>query len=119
MRLLAMLVIAAAATGCTTVTETFPDHDAEQVWTTLVAVAQTPSYDDPDPAERWIVRRNDAWIDPSANRIEVYRLLRRTLHLPGTRPQNQAREWRFQIVFQPEPVPTATFSSWPTSGAPP
>lgn len=108
---LAAGLVASLAAGCTTVTETFPDESPEQVWTALIAVAETPDYGSPDPAERWLVRRNDVWVDPEVARIEIYRVLDRVRQLPMQEPRRDSREWRLQVTFLEEPHPTATFTS--------
>lgn len=96
--------------GCATVSESFPGRDPDQVWTALVAVAETPSYDDDDPTKRWWVKENRVWVDEANARIEIYRELDRMLRRGTSPPLRQERTWRFQIVLDAE-GPTATFTS--------
>ena len=98
-------------TGCSSVTETFPDHSPEQVWTALTAVAETPDYRDPDPAKEWFVKENHVWVDEAAGQIEIYREIDRILHRAGTRPERQFRSLKLQVLFEAHPVPTATMTA--------
>jgi hypothetical protein len=94
---------AAAITGCTTVRESYPGRDPHHVWTAMRAVAETPEYSD------WRLRRNNVWHDPNQTRMEVYRELERSHRRPGARPLLEQRTYRFQIVLEDEPEPTARF----------
>ena len=93
--------------GCTNVTQTFPGRSADQVWTALVAVANEPRYDD------WAVAANEAWVDESQRRIEIFRHLRRVLYAPGTgsEPRPENRTWRFEVRLVGDDPPEATFRS--------
>jgi len=97
--------------GCTTVKETFPREDPGHVWRTLVAVAHTPDYDDPDPASRWFVKENRVWVDRERGRIEIYRELDRMRHLTSVTPRREQRTWRFQVLYEGGQPPSATFVS--------
>lgn len=108
--LLAALALTASA-GCTVQRMSFPGHDPEQVWTAMVAVAQTPDYGHEDYTKRWTVRANEVWIDPDRSRIEVYRRLERILHRPASRPLHERREWKFSIAMEADDPPTVTFVS--------
>ena len=88
--------------GCTTVQREFLGLPSDQVWTAMVAVANTPDYDD------WTVTQNDVWVDPASRRIEIYRRMRRVIHQPAYKARRENREWRFQVIFEP---PMATFTS--------
>ncbi len=77
--------------GCTSVEHSFLGYDSLQVWTAMVAVARTPTYDD------WKVAANDVWVDETAYRIEVYRHLRRVLYSPDANPHRESQTWRFEI----------------------
>ena len=83
----------------------FAGLPSDQVWTALVAVAQSPSYDD------WTVTDNDVWVDEAARRIEIYRRLRRVIQQPAYKARRENREWRFQVIFEPTDPPQATFTS--------
>ncbi len=91
--------------GCTTVNHTFTHQPADQVWTAMVAVAQSPVYED------WQVSRNDVWVDEDARRIEIYRRLRRILAQPASKIRRENREWRFQILLESTNPPKAVFTS--------
>jgi hypothetical protein len=98
--------------ACTTTRETFTGQSTHQVWTAMVAVANTPDYWHPtDYTERWIVRENDAWDDAENRRIEVFRKLERELHMPGQTPVQESREWRFTVVMEEDDPPVVTFTS--------
>ena len=102
---LQLTVVILAATllcGCTTVQREFLGSPSDQVWTAMVAVAQSPDYDD------WTVTQNDVWVDDASQRIEIYRRMRRVIHQPAYRARRENREWRFQVTFEP---PMATFIS--------
>ncbi len=102
-----MVVFLAVLTlfGCTTVHQEFAGLPSDQVWTALVAVAQSPNYDD------WTVTDNDVWVDEAAQRIEIFRRLRRVIQQPAYKAWRENREWRFQVIFEPTDPPLATFTS--------
>ncbi len=100
-----LIVVILAGTllgGCTTVQREFLASPPDQVWTAMVAVANSPDYDD------WTVTQNDVWVDPASKRIEIYRRMRRVIHQPAYKARRENREWRFQVIFEP---PVATFTS--------
>jgi len=109
--LLFLATVLSVIAGCTTVRASFPGHDPSHVMTTMLAVARTPSYEDPDPSKRWFVKENQVWVDSATNRIEIYREVRRVLHRPGAKPVREDWTWKFQIVLDPEEPPTAVFVS--------
>ena len=88
--------------GCTSVEREFLGSPSDQVWSAMVAVANSPDYDD------WTVTQNDVWVDPASQRIEIYRRMRRVIHQPAYKARRENREWRFQVIFEP---PLATFTS--------
>lgn len=104
-RITVVILATIALTGCTTVNHTFVSQPADQVWTAMVAVAQSPEYKD------WQVSRNDVWVDEDAKRIEIYRRLRRVLSQPASRTRRENREWKFQILLQTTKPPHAVFTS--------
>ncbi len=104
-RLMVVLLAVSVLFGCTTVHQEFAGLPSDQVWTALVAVAESPGYDD------WIVTDNDVWVDEAAHRIEIYRRLRRVIHQPAYKARRENREWRFQVIFEPTDPPLATFTS--------
>lgn len=91
--------------GCTTVRQDFPGVPSDQVWTAMVAVAQSPQYDE------WTLIENEVWVDEDQQRIEVYRRTMRTLYQPVSKPQTQDRTWRFQVHLAPGSPPEAKFIS--------
>ena len=101
-RLMVVLPAVSMLLGCTTVHQEFTGLPSDQVWTALVAVAESPKYDD------WTVTDNDVWVNEAAQRIEIYRRLRRVIHQPAYKARRENREWRFQVIFEP---PVATFTS--------
>ncbi len=105
------LVALGCLCGCTSVKQSFPGHAPQQVWAAMVAVARTPNYESPDPGETWTVVTNEVWLDEPEARIEIFRRLFRSVPRPGTEPQSQQREWRFQIRFESSDPPAATFVS--------
>ena len=110
-RLLVILIAVSCLGGCTTAREPFPAQDPGQVWRALVTVAESPSYDHPDPRERWTVRKNSVWVDEPADRIEIYRELVRYLHDPRKPERRQERTWRFRVTLQRDAdPPTAEFT---------
>src|SRR5687767_3542074 len=109
MRFARVLIVLACATsfgGCTTIRETFPGHDADQVWTAMVAAARTPDYNHPDYTQRWTVRENQVWVDEENSRIEIFRRLERDLHRPASRPLHEQREWKIQATLEERDPPT-------------
>ncbi len=104
-RLMVVLLAISMLLGCTTVHQEFVGLPSDQVWTALVAVAQSPNYDD------WTLTDNDVWVDEAAQRIEIYRRLRRVIQQPAYKARRENREWRFQVIFEPTDPPLATFTS--------
>lgn len=104
-RLTVVVLASFILAGCTTVRQEFIGSSPDQVWTAMVAVAESPSYDD------WTVTDNDVWVDEAARRIEIYRRLRRVIHQPASKARRENREWRFQVIFEPTDPPLATFTS--------
>ncbi len=108
---LAAALVATLAAGCTTQRASFPGQDTDQVWTALVAVAETPDYSDVPADERWSVKENTIWLDSGGLRIEIYRELVRTTDLGSTRPWSKQRTWRFRVRLEPGDPPTVEFRS--------
>ena len=98
------LVIWATVSGCSA-ERTFDGYGSDQVWTAMVAAAETPAYAD------WTVAANDVWVDESAQRIEIYRHLRRVLYGPGADPRSETQTWRFEVRLEGRDPPTASFVS--------
>ena len=110
--LLLLLIPLVGLPGCSRVRQEF-SGDAEQVWTAMLAVAQSPSYEDEeDPDKRWTVKENHVAVFEDEARIEIYRELERVLHRAAARPWREERQWRFRVVLDWERDPMrATFTS--------
>lgn len=94
-------------TGCTTVEESYAGRNASQVWTAMVAVAESPEYY-PD----WFIMTNDVWADDTTGRIEIHRVIERDVIKPRMKPQHQKRTWQNQIyLIEDETGPLVTFRS--------
>ena len=96
------------SSGCTSRTQVFEGHGDERVWTAMVAAARTPEYDD------WKISDNEVFVDDESRRIEVYRVLRRTLVTPYSDPRREREEWRFRIDLGeqgPAASPEVTFTA--------
>ena len=92
--------------GCNQGTySTFEGYSPDQVWTAMTAVAEAPDYDD------WTMSTNDVWIDPDANRIEIFRRLKRHLHRPGSKPIFQSREFRMRVTLDAQDPPVVWFKN--------
>lgn len=97
--------------GCSTQREVFTDRPADEVWTAMKAVAESPDYAQGDPADRWSVRANNIWIDDDAKRIEIARELERVYHQPGSKPLQENRAWKFTVQLESTDPPTAAITS--------
>jgi hypothetical protein len=86
-------IVAFAGAGCTTRSQVFEGYSQDQLWTAMVATARSPAYDD------WKISDNEVYIDEDARRIEIFRVLKRTLVSPYSEPRRESEEWKFQIVL--------------------
>jgi len=93
-QVLAVLLAATGAAGCSSHRQSFPEAPPEQVWTAMKAAAQEPTYTD------WIVLENAVAVEEEARRIEVYRRLRRDQVSPGVTPRRENQEWKLTIVLE-------------------
>ena len=91
--------------GCTSMGETFDRYSSDQVWKAMVAVANSPGYDD------WKIAANDVWVDESNRRIEIYRKLQRVLYRADAPPHREDRTWRFEVTLEQSNPPQARFIS--------
>ncbi len=114
---LLLIALSSGGGGCTATNEIFEGYPADQVWTSLVTVANTPDYSDRDPSKRWTVLRNEVWSSREQGRIEIYRELKRILHQPGTKSRLESRTWELSILFSEDSTnsshtipPTAIFT---------
>jgi hypothetical protein len=102
----------AALSGCTSTQETFAGHDADHVWTAMVAAAREPDYSSAeDYTERWTVRENQVWVDEANRRVEIFRRIERDLYRPASKHLHEERQWRFQAVLEQRDPPTVSFTS--------
>ena len=85
--------LACAVAGCTSRSQVFEGYSQDQVWSAMIAAAQSPEYDD------WKVAENETFVDEDGRRVEVYRVLRRLLVTPYANPRKESEEWRFQLVL--------------------
>ncbi len=111
MRALACVGLALAASGCSSVQQVFFGVAPGEVWSALVAVAETPDYSDLDPSKRWTVRENHVRANERTRTIEIYRELDRVLHRPRTQPLREQQTWRFRVVMIEDTPTTVTFIS--------
>ncbi len=93
-----------SSVGCTSVNQTFTNVSAEQVWTAMKVVAESPAYDD------WKVTANERWVDEPNRRIEVYRELAREFRRPGGSARTERRTMKFEVRLVETDPPTATYS---------
>lgn len=108
--LVLFITLLAPICGCATGTsQSFPGYDGRAVWTALTAVAQSPSYDDLEPARRWLVDENQVWVDEQSARIEIFRRVHRMEGKRITKQHRNERTWRFQVLFHDGNTPSATF----------
>lgn len=91
--------------GCTTVTRSFPNSPAYEVWAAMVEVAEHPQY------KYWNVDSNNVTIDEPTRRIGVFRRLSRVVRGPGKRRYHEERHWRFDIRLEEFDPPGALFVS--------
>lgn len=95
----------AATCGCTTRLQSFPGQSQDRLWTAMVATARTPTYDD------WKVMDNQILADTEQRRIEVYRVLKRTVAHSESKPTVEERSWRFHIEMSEESGASGTAST--------
>ena len=112
------------ALGCTTTSHSWPNTDRGLVWTAMVAAAGAPEYKSEDPRKRWIVVENTVDENSDVGRIQVHRVLARSLKLPRQAVQHDRRVWFLDIYLlpidpdDPSNTPTATFDAKSTSWIP-
>jgi len=90
---IACIAFIATSTGCTTRSQVFEGYSNDQLWTAMVATAKAPQYED------WKIVENDVAANDSTRRIEVYRLIKRTVVTPYAPARPEEAEWRFEIVL--------------------
>jgi hypothetical protein len=90
---LSSAALACAVAGCTSRSQVFEGYSQDQVWSAMIAAAQSPEYDD------WKIAENETFVDEDGRRVEVYRVLRRLLVTPYADPRKESEEWRLQLVL--------------------
>ena len=95
------LVCLVFALGCSTASRSWPNSDRGVVWSAMIAAAQAPEYTSNDPRKRWVVVQNTVDENSSLGRIQVHRVLARSLKLPRQAVQNDRRDWFFDIYLLP------------------
>lgn len=112
------------ALGCSTTSHSWPNTDRSVVWTAMVAAARAPEYKSDDPRKRWVVIENTVDENPDLGRIQVHRVLARSLRLPRQAVQNDRRVWFLDIYLlpvdpeKPSAPPRATFNAKSNSWVP-
>ncbi len=99
---LLLIGVFALIAGCTSKSAVFPGRSPEQVWTAVVAVAEQPHYD------RWVVAENNVWVDPTNDRLEVQRTLKRDLHRQDSPAVREVEKLEMQIVLERTEPPAVT-----------
>ena len=97
-----------ATVGCTTRSQVFEGYGDDQLWTAMVASAQKPTYDD------WRVMDNEVYVDEATRRIEVYRVLKRTL----VTPYSTAGGARVEVSDRPRSRPRTRLADGRLHGTP-
>ena len=90
---LSSAALACAVAGCPSRSQVFEGYSQDQVWSAMIAAAQSPEYDD------WKIAENETFVDEDGRRVEVYRVLRRLLVTPYADPRKESEEWRLQLVL--------------------
>ena len=90
----------------------------------MVAAARAPEYKSEDPRKRWIVIENSVDENSDLGRIQVHRVLARSMKLPRQAVQNDRRVWFLDIYLlpvsseYPSAPPRATFNAKSDSWVP-
>jgi hypothetical protein len=99
----ALLSLVMLSGGCTTVSETYPDHHSSSVWAAARAVAETPEY------RQWHLVENAVWEDREQARLEIYRRVERVERHPSiigaSRPHHERRTYRFRVTLDEAQAP--------------
>jgi len=101
------IIAVVSMTGCTIMEESYAGRETDQVWTAMVAVANSPDY-----YHDWFITENHVWVDDEGARIEVQRTIERDLVRSGMNPQHQKKSWQHQILLlEDESGPLVRFTS--------
>lgn len=101
-RTVLLIGLIALVAGCTSKSAVFPGRSPEQVWTAIVTVAEQPRYD------KWVVVENNVWVDPTFDRVEIQRKLKRDLHRHDSVPVRETETLEMQVVLERTEPPSVT-----------
>jgi len=87
--------------GCSTPTHSWSGTDRNLLWTAMVTVARSPDYTSEQIHDRWLVIDNFVEADEQHARIEVHRVLARSIQMPRQNEQRDRRTWYFDIRLLP------------------
>ena len=96
--LIRTFVLASAAillgVGCNTVSRDYPGVSHDELWQAALGAARNPQY------SNWFVTENGVFVDAGANRIEIYRQLKRDYAEPGEALRRQSETWTFSVLVE-------------------
>lgn len=78
--------------GCNTVSRDYPGVSHDELWQAALGAARNPKY------SNWFVTENGVFVDADANRIEIYRELKRDYAEPGEALRRQNETWTFSVL---------------------
>ncbi len=87
-----MCAVILLAAGCNTVSRDYPGVSHDQLWQAALGAARNPKY------SNWFVMENGVFVDENANRIEIYRELKRDFAEPGEALRRQNETWTFSVL---------------------
>lgn len=102
----AACALVGALAGCSHSQEMdFGDRPRQRVWDAMVQASREPRY------TNWIVVQNQVHVDQKAERVDVYRDLKRDVVVPGLAPRREEAVWRFAATLLPGEPARVEFSS--------
>jgi hypothetical protein len=111
-RVVTSALIALTFVGCTvSKQQAYPNTDRAHLWTTMVAIAKSPEYSSSNILDRWIVVENNVDTNSNQAKIDVRRIIARSVRLPMQKKQTDRREILFSVYLLPLVVPTVEFVS--------
>ncbi len=87
-----MCAVILLAAGCNTVSRDYPGASHDELWQAALGAARNPKY------SNWFVTENGVFVDANANRIEIYRELKRDYAEPGEALRRQNETWTFSVL---------------------
>ena len=87
-----MCAVILLAAGCNTVSRDYPGVSHDELWQAALGAARNPKY------SNWFVTENGVFVDADANRIEIYRELKRDYAEPGEALRRQSETWTFSVL---------------------